>query len=255
MCMGDEAKNPVKATARTLEIVKALKQPGWAGVTELAERLDTSKSVVHNHLSTLEEHDYVVKTEEGYSLGLRFLEMGGYRRNKMMLYRMGKPEVDALAEETGELVNIAVEEHRKCVYLYRSRGSQSVHLDIHAGERAALNTTALGKSILAFMSDDRVNRIVEDEPLPAKTQHSVTDAEELYEELARTRERGYAIDDEEQLKGLRCVSAPIRQNDSVTGAISVSAPTSRLKGDRLEQTIPDKVISAANVIELNSAHS
>lgn len=253
--MGEQAKHPVKATARTLELIAALKELDCAGVTELAERLDTSKSVVHNHLSTLEEHDYVIKGERGYSLGLRFLEMGGYRRNKMTLYRMGKPEVDALAEETGELVNIAVEEHGQCVYLYRSRGAQSVHLDIHAGERAAMNTTALGKSMLAFMNDDRADRIIAEQPLPATTQHSFTDPENLREELARTRERGYAIDDEERLQGLRCVSAPIRQDGEVLGAISVSAPTSRLKGDRLEQTIPDKVVSAANVIELNSVHS
>mgnify|MGYP000403934399 CR=1 FL=1 len=253
--MGDEAKHPVKATARTLEIIKTLKRLDWAGVTELATQLDTSKSVVHNHLSTLEEHDYVIKGEKGYSLGLRFLEMGGYRRNKMTLYRMGKPEVDALAEETGELVNIAVEEHGQCVYLYRSRGSQSVHLDIHAGERAAMNTTALGKSMLAFMDDDRVDRFIADRPLPAKTPNSVTDPKELRAELAEIRDRGYAIDDEERLEGLRCVSAPIKQDGEVLGAISVSAPTSRLKGDRLERTVPDEVVSAANVIELNSAHS
>jgi DNA-binding IclR family transcriptional regulator len=253
--MGDKAKHPVKATVRTLEIIAALKQLNWAGVTELADRLDTSKSVVHNHLSTLKEHDYVVKGKDGYSLGLRFLEMGGYRRNKMTLYRIGKPEVDAMAKETGELVNIAVEEHGQCVYLYRSRGAQSVHLDIHAGERAAMNTTALGKSMLAFMNDDRVDRIIEDGPLPATTKHSFTDPKALREELAATRERGYAIDDEERLEGLRCVSAPIRQAGEVLGAISVSAPTNRLKGDRLEQTVPDKVVSAANVIELNSVRS
>lgn len=253
--MGKKAKHPVKASARTLKIIDTLKQLNWAGVTELAERLDTSKSVIHNHLSTLEEHDYVIKGENGYSLGLRFLEMGGYRRNNMTLYRVGKPEVDALAEETGELVNIAVEEHGQCVYLYRSRGAESVHLDIHAGERAAMNTTALGKSMLAFIDDDRVDQIIEDRPLPATTKHSFTDSEKLREELAETRERGYAIDDEERLEGLRCVSAPIRKNGEILGAISVSAPTSRLKGTRLEETVPDKVVSAANVIELNSVHS
>jgi DNA-binding IclR family transcriptional regulator len=253
--MGEEAKHPVKATARTLEIIEALKQIECAGVTELAEQLDTSKSVIHNHLSTLEEHDYVIKSEEGYSLGLRFLEMGGYRRNRMTLYRMGKPEVDALAEETGELANIAVEEHGQCVYLYRSRGSQSVHLDIHAGERASMNITALGKSILAFMDESRVEQIIGERPLPATTQYSITDPEKLREELKVTRERGYAIDNEERLEGLRCVSAPIRQNGNVLGAISISAPTNRLKDEQLEQTIPDKVVSAANVIELNSTRS
>jgi DNA-binding IclR family transcriptional regulator len=253
--MGKQAKHPVQATARSLELVETLKELDCAGVTELAARLDMSKSAVHNHLSTLQEHEYVVRNDQGYSLGLRFLEMGEYRRSRMKLFQMGKPEVDALAEETGELVNIAVEEHGQCVYLYRSRGSQSVHLDIRAGERVPLNTTALGKAMLAYMDEDRLDGVLPAESLPAATGNSITDPDALREQLAEVRARGYAVDDEERLEGLRCVSAPIRQDGEVLGAISVSAPTSRLKGERLERTVPDQVVSAANVIELNVAHS
>ena len=253
--MGEGAKHPVQATTRTFEIIELLKRLDRAGVTELAEELDLSKSAVHNHLSTLAEHEYVVKEDGQYALGLRFMEMGGYRRSRMKLYQMGKPEVDALAEETGELVNIAVEEHGRCVYLYRSRGSQSVQLNIYAGARAALNTTALGKSMLAYMSDDRLDGILEPDQLPATTSNSITEPARLREELAKIRDRGYAVDDEERLEGLRCVAAPIRRGGEVLGAISVSAPTSRLTGTRLKQTIPDRVESTTNVIELNTTHS
>ena len=91
--------------------------------------------------------------------------------------------------------------------------------------------------------------------LPAKMKNSITDAGELREELTVKRDGDYAINDEDGLEGLRCVSAPIRQNGNVLGAISISAPTNRLKDEQLEQTIPDKVVSAANVIELNSTRS
>lgn len=253
--MGDQAKHPVQTTARTFEIIKMLKEVDSAGVTELADRLDMGKSAVHSHLSTLEEYEYVVKSDEEYSLGLRFLQLGGYTRNGMELFKMGKPEADALAEETDELVNIAVEEHDNCVYLYRSRGSRSVNLDIYAGLRELMHATALGKAMMAYMDEERVDEILGDGQLEPATDNSIIDPDELRDRLSHVREKGYAIDDEECLTGLRCVAAPIKGDDGVIGAISVSAPTSRLKGERLTADVPDQVVSAANVIELNIAHS
>ncbi|MFC6864220.1 IclR family transcriptional regulator [Halomicroarcula sp. GCM10025817] len=253
--MGKEAKHPVQTTAKTLEIIEAIKSLGGAGVTELADEVAMGKSAVHNHLSTLEEYEYVSKADGEYSLGLRFLEIGGYTRKEMDLFGIAKPQVDELAEETGELVNVAVEEHGRCVYLYRSRGTKAVNLDIYAGLRAAMNTTALGKSMLAHMPDARVDEILAEGSFEPATANSITGPAELREEFSKIRAQGYAVDDEELMKGLRCVSAPILSDGEVVGAISISAPTSRLKGKRLEEEFPDQVISAANVIELNIAHS
>lgn len=253
--MGNKAKHPVQTTAKTLELVEAIKQLDGAGVTELAAEVGMGKSAVHNHLSTLEEYGYVSKSDGEYTLGLRFLEIGGYTRNEMELFGEAKPQVDELAEEVGELVNLAVEEHDRCVYLYRSRGAEAVNLDIYAGLRAEMTMTALGKSMLAHMPDDRVDEILAEGSFEPATENSITDPDELREEFADIRAQGYAVDDEELLKGLRCVSAPIIADGAVVGAISVSAPTSRLKGARLREEIPDRVVSAANVIELNLAHS
>lgn len=253
--MGEQAKHPVRTTSRTLEIIEALKRLNEAGVTKLADELRMTKSTVHNHLSTLEEHEYVNNTGGTYSLGLRFLELGGYTRNGMKLFEMGKPEVDALAERTGEVVNLAVEEHGKCVYLYRAKGTQSIRLDIHVGERMGLHTTALGKSMLAHMSERRIDEFLETTSLKAATDRSITDPDALREGLSTIRERGYAIDDEERVKGLRCVAVPILRDDEIIGAISVSAPTSRLKSGRLSEEILEAVNSAANVTELNVANA
>lgn len=253
--MGKKAKHPVQTTAKTLDIIEAIKDLDGAGVTELAAEVEMGKSAVHNHLSTLEEYEYVNKEDGDYSLGLRFLEIGGYTRNQMELFGKAKPQADELAEETEELVNVAVEEHGRCVYLYRSRGTKSVNLDIYAGLRAEMTMTALGKSMLAYMPDEQVDEILSRGSFEPETPNSITDPDALREEFSQIRAQGYAVDDEELLTGLRCVSAPILSREEVVGAISISAPTSRLKGDRLLEEFPDLVKSAANVIELNLVHS
>uniref|UniRef100_UPI003EBCF134 IclR family transcriptional regulator domain-containing protein n=1 Tax=Halarchaeum sp. P4 TaxID=3421639 RepID=UPI003EBCF134 len=85
---------------------------------------------------------------------------------------------------------------------------------------------------------------------------TITDEEELFAELERTRERGYAIDDEERLRGLRCVAAPILSNeDRVLGAVSIAGPTNRLQGELFEEELPERLLETVNVIELNVTYS
>ncbi|MFC6838075.1 IclR family transcriptional regulator [Halomarina ordinaria] len=247
-----DAKHPVRATEKTLTLVEELMDRGPSGVTELADALETSKSTVHNHLTTLREHGYVVKAGDEYRLGLKFLEVGGSTRKSMEFYQVAEPEVKALADETGELANLLVEEQGMGVYLMRSKGEEAVDLDTYAGLRTPLHITALGKAILAHLPEERVEEIVDRRGLAPKTPHSVGTREELNDTLADVRERGYAIDDGERLEGLRCVAAPVRgPSGVVSGAISVSAPASRIGDEDLHGSLPERVLSAANVIELN----
>lgn len=254
--MTKEAKHPVRTAEKTLRIIEALKRLDGAGVTELANEIDFGKSTVHNHLSTLEEQEYVVKEGDIYRLSLRFLELGGYVRKKMDLHRRAKPEVLRLAEETGELANIATHEYGRCVYLYRSKGDDAVDLDTHTGFPIAMHNTALGKAILAHLPEDEVHRILDQCGMEATTSETITDREILFDELEQIRERGYALDREERLTGLRCVASPIKSPDGpVWGAISVAGPTHRIQGDRFKDKIPELVLSAANVVEINMNHS
>lgn len=246
------AKHPVRATETTLTLVEELMDRGPSGVTDLADRLDLSKSTVHNHLMTLREHGYVVKTGEEYRLGLKFLEVGGSTRKSTEFYQVAEPEVKALADETGELANLLVEEQGIGVYLCREKGEEAVDLDTYAGRRTRLHVTALGKAILANLPEERVQEIVEQRGLERETPQSVGTREELDDALADVRERGYAIDDGERLEGLRCVAAPVKgPAGAVRGAISVSAPASRISDEELHGALPERVLSAANVIELN----
>lgn len=254
--MSKKANQPIKATETTFAILNALMELDGAGVTELADHLDLPKSNVHNYLSTLIQEEYVVKDGHTYSVGIRFLELGAYARDRMDIYGIAKPEVEKLADGTGELANLLVEEHGRGSYLHRARGEQAVQVEAYTGTRVYLHSTALGKCILAFLPDERVDEIVATHGLPASTAKTVTTRDALDDALRDIRERGYAIDDEERLKGLRCVAAPILSNDDrVLGAVSVSGPTNRMKGERFERVIPEKLLETVNVIELNVTYS
>ena len=254
--MTNEDAATVGATETSLRILETLKGLDGAGVTEVANRLDLPKSTVHNHVSTLLRNEYVVKEGNTYRVGLQFLEFGEYIRNRMPIYDVARPEVERLADETGELSNLLVEEHGKGVYLSRAEGNKAVRLDTYAGMRVHLHCTALGKAILAYLPEERVREILDAHGLPKRTDTTITDEEKLFDELEGIRERGYARDTEERVAGLRCVAAPIRNlNGDPLGAISVSGPTSRMKGERFEEEVPEELISTANVIELNLNYS
>ncbi|WP_367996855.1 HTH-type transcriptional regulator XacR [Haloferax volcanii] len=247
-----DAKHPVRTTEKTLALVEELMQKGPCGVTELAGDLDMGKSAVHNHLTTLQKHGYVLKDGDDYRVGLKFLEVGGHSRKSMEVYQVAEPEVKSLAADTGELANLLVEEQGMGVYLMRAKGDDAVDLDTYAGLRTHLHTTALGKAILANLPESRVDEIIERHGLEQKTPKSIGTRQELFQVLEGVRERGYAIDDGERLEGLRCLAAPIKSSSGeVLGAISVSAPASRVSDEDLHGALPERVLSAANVVELN----
>lgn len=245
------------ATAETLlEIVEFLKNSEGAGITEMATELGYAKSTVHRHVSTLESLGYLVTTDDGYRLGLRFLELGRQAQRRHRGYRLAKDKVEEIATETGERVQFIVEEHSQAVYVWRSHGERAVRTDPGVGSRIPLYATAAGKSILAQLPEPELEELIEQfefEPLTAKT---ITDPTELRDELETIRDRGYSFNREENLESLRAVGVPVLgADDEVIGALSVSGPSHRLKGDRFEEELPDLLLGAANELQLNIAYS
>lgn len=252
----ETAKNPVKSVDTTIRILNALKARDGGTLSELAEHLDLTKGTVHNHLSTLLENQFVVRNDDQFELGIRFFEFGEYIKNQKKVYKTAVPEIDNLSEKTGELASLLIEEHGQGIYLHRAEGERALTLDTKSGARVHLHQTALGKSILAHMPEDRVDEIIEHYQLPGATENTITTREELFAELEEVRERGYAFDREERAKGIRCVAAPVITNDgTLHGAVSVAGPTSRMKGEYYEEQLPELVVNAANVISINTTYS
>ncbi|CQR48652.1 MULTISPECIES: IclR family transcriptional regulator [Haloferax] len=251
----DAPSRTLSTVDTAVSVVRALEELNGARVAELVDYLDLSKSTVYNHLATLRKNNLVAKDGDSYHLSLQFLLLGEYVRNQQILYQVGKEEVEALAEKTGEYAHLSTEQHGLRISLLKVRGERAVGSQYQRSKIQRpdnLHASSTGKAILAFLPRSRVGEIVDQHGLPAKTDATITDRDALFDELDAIRERGYACNDEEEIEGLRAVGAPIRdRNGTVLGALSVSGPTSRIKGEQFRDTIPEMVTSTANIIEVN----
>lgn len=251
-----EANNPIKAVQKSIRILELLKAHNGLSLGELSDEVGLSKGATHNHLATLEESGFVVRCGDEFHPSLRFFEFGEHVKSQQEIYQIATSELDQLAEETGQLSSLLVEEHGRGIYLYRAYGDQALTLDTDVGTRVHLHNTGLGKAILAHLPDERVDRIIETHGLPKTGPNTITDQETLEEELAKIREQGYAIDREERTKGVCCIAAPIIIKDgTVQGAISLVGPISRFEGKLVDSDYIELVTSAANVIGVNLTYT
>jgi DNA-binding IclR family transcriptional regulator len=247
----DTNDRSLKTTATTLEIIELLKERDGAGVTEVADELGIAPSTAHNHLSTLSETEYVVKEDDSYHLGLKFLGLGTFVQNRKELFGKAEHYTEILAEESECRSIFTVEEHGRGVYLQTAPGKHGVWSKSTVGKRVYLHSTAGGKAILAHMSDERVRETIESIGLPRETERTIYDRDELFEELDDIRERGYAVNVEEQIDGVQAIGAPVMDPDgNVFGALSVASPSNRMRGERFD-ALTDVLLGIANELELS----
>lgn len=250
-----ESSRTLQSLETTFEVLEFLRRNDGARVAEITEALDLSKSGVYNHITTLLHNEWIVREGDVYTLSLKFLIYGQYVRNQNLLYRIAQPEIKKLAEKTGETAHLATSQHGNQINLLKELGEFAVGDEYHTRklqQTSYHHDTATGKAILAFLDRSEVERILDQHGLPSKTENTITDRQTLFENLEQIRERGYSFNDEEEVEGLRAVGAPIRtRTGEVLGSLSVSGPTSRLKGDRFREELPEEVTSTANVIEVN----
>lgn len=240
---------------RAVEIVDLLKELDGAGVAEVAEALDIAPSTAHGYLSTLERNRYLVKEDGAYHVGMRFLHLGGYASVRKPGYKFAKRKVRDLARETGERAQFIVEEHGRGTYLHTGTEDTAVQIDARIGKENYLHASAAGKAILANLPGARVDEIVDRWGLPSLTENTITDRGVLEEELARIREQGYSYNRDESVDGLRAVGSPVMADEGeVLGALSISAPSNRMRGEYFLEEIPRLLLGAANEVELNIAY-
>ncbi|MDZ5809943.1 IclR family transcriptional regulator [Halorubrum sp. AD140] len=252
--MEKQLKSVAKTTETSLQVVDALQGTDGMTIGELSEYLGLAPSTAHRHLATLKKHGYVVREGDVYALGLRFLTIGGQIQRRVTAYPMIKEKVDALADETGERAQFLVEENGERVYLYTEVGQSAVQTGAHVGKRGALHTSAAGKAILAAYERDRVEQIVDAHGLDAG-HDGIGTREELFDELERIRERGYAFNRQETTAGVHAVGAAVNAGGDVIGALSVSGPANRITDDRFTEALPERILGAVNELELHIEHS
>lgn len=267
----------IKSGRKQFEILATLINQGQAGVSELADHTGLPKSTVHIHLQTLAEVGAVTKDGSRYRPTLLVFSMGEAIRNELAVYRYGRGEIDRLAVETGELVNLALLDEGQARVIYLEHGHQPddpatevpVSTEFTAagetvdpfgekfhhslGGALAMHATAMGKAILANLSKTRVREIIDEQGLPKFTENTITSEVELFEELETIRSMGYAEDDEELAEGIRCVGAAIEPDDEPMAAVSITVPAEQLDGE-YKAALARQIINTANMIKVKRRH-
>lgn len=245
----DSDSDHLQSVVRAFDIVDALEENEGMTMSELATAFDLPRSTAHIYLKTLVETGYVVKQDEEYHLGFRFLKHGGYVRHRLRIYQAAKSEVDALARRTGEVTDFGIEENGERVLIYKSEGPDGVTQKPVTGDYAYMHMTALGKAMLATFDEERVDEIIDEHGLPKATQYTIDDRSELHADLDRVRERGYSLENQERREGIRAVGVAIEFDEDVPSAISISGPKSKLTDERIVE-LQEEMHDSANVIEI-----
>lgn len=253
---GEGNSGHIKSVGTVLSLLEEMCREEPIGVTELSETVDQSKGTVHHYLKTLEDRGYVERVGSEYTLGLRFLNLGGRARKRERIFQLSRDDVDRLAAETGEKARLIIERDWESITLYQATGDNVDSTRTHVGHIESLHSTAGGKALLAGKPDDEVEEYIESGELPARTDNTITDVDELWAEIERIRSSGVAVDDEEHYEDIRCVAAPVVvSEDRVLATLSISAPSHRMDEERFRSVIPGKLETAAGVVEVNTLYS
>lgn len=239
----------------TIQIIEGLQTLEQASADEIADHIGLSTQTALSYLERLESEEFVVTDGQKYKNSLKFLDIGDDVLHDIGILDIVEEESDNLAETTGEVALFSALEHEQNVLLYKSSGEDAIQTAHETGLREPLHCSALGKAILSSLPKEQVTAILDEHELEPFTENTITDRETLLEELETTRDRGYALDREEAKPGIHCVAAPVTNEDEgFYGAVSVTAPKSRLVGDRFHEELPELVTSTANVIEVSSIY-
>jgi IclR family acetate operon transcriptional repressor len=235
---------------RAFELLDHIAAAGPSGLTlaELAAEVPTAKSTTHRYVTTLLELGVVRRDGAGrLTLGLRLVELAGALLDGDHLRSAAEPVLHELVERTGETVHLGVPSDGHVVYIAKVESPQSVRLVSRIGARIPMHCSAMGKALLAQL-DEAALGVALERPRELRTMHTLTSADALLTELETVRTEGVAIDDEENELGVRCIGTVVHGNGAApVGAISVSAPATRMTHERCAEVAP-AVLAAAEEI-------
>lgn len=243
-------ENTVQSVKRAMIILEELAtEKEGLGVTELANRVGLHKSTVHRMLTTLLNLGYVEQSasSDKYRLGMKLLFLGGAILERMDIRHEAHDLLKELSEKVNETVHLVVPDGYRAIYIDKLDSNKTIRMHSQIGRIAPFHASAVGKAILAFSDEKYIEKVIE-RGLAKFSANTITEPKELMEHLKKIRESGFAVDDEENEKGIRCVGAPIFDyTGKVIGAISVSGPTVTITQEKIQE-IAENVVECAKKI-------
>lgn len=238
--------NGVQSVERAFAILEEMARAGGEmGITELSEKLDLPVPTIHRAIKTLVSLGYAKRNDSRrYSLGSSLLFLGDAASRGIGSW--AKPALLALANISGETVNLAVLEGDQIVYVAQSPSRHYMRMFTEAGRRVLPHACGVGKAILAQLPDGEVEQILRNTGMPRYTQSTITTWPKFRTELIKIRKNGFALDEGEQEVGVRCLSVPIA-GISPRSAMSISGPVTRVTDNFIERFTP-KILESAKLL-------
>ena len=238
--MNDESgrnSGQVRSLTRALRILQALAaRPEGASLTDVSEMTALPPSTTHRLLTTLEAERFVRPDPNSgqWRIGVAAYYVGSAFARSRDTLALIRPYLRRLMEITGETSNLFVESDGEAICIGQIESRHAMRAITGVGGRVTLHASGAGKVLLAHMEEGARAAFI-DRTLPRPTERTITDADALLAEFERIRRDGYAVDNEENAVGLRCVAAPIyNEFNEVIAAISISGPTARIPDQRLK---------------------
>jgi IclR family KDG regulon transcriptional repressor len=240
--VGTAQHKRVRTLARGLRIMDLLKDQGPSTLTEIATQLNLDMSTVHRLVNTCLDLGFVERDaySQRYHLGLEFLTYSNRVVRDLDIRRIALPYLERLHQNTKETLLLSVLHRGRVLWIetFRSQVHYQARLE-WGGAMSFAHCTAAGKAMLAFLPDEGLQAIYDTVGFPRQTENTITSLEALRQELRRTRERGYALDNGENLARLCCIGVPIfGPLDRVEGAISMSFPLGRFTEEVYSSLVP-----------------
>ncbi len=243
------SKTPsLPALVRGLAILERISK-SRRGLTfaQLTRHFDFPKSSVHTLLLTFEREGYLRRDADTgrYMTGTKLVDIASMTVDGVALREKAAPFLHALATDTAMTAHLAILDRDEVAVVAKVDRAAHHRVATWIGKRVDLHCTSLGKCLIAYLPDGEVDRLIGDRSLLRHNENTIVSPRQLKKELARTRALGYAIDDEEEEIGIRCIGAPVWNWDRhVVAAVSVTGSTSLITVERFEQ-IADEVKQAA----------
>ncbi|WP_026478416.1 IclR family transcriptional regulator [Alkaliphilus transvaalensis] len=228
----------VQSVDRTLTILEVLSDyEEGLGITELSAKIKLHKSTVHRLLSTLIHKGYVYQDPNSnkYHITIKLFELGNKRIETMDIFSVAKPYLKELRNETNEVIHLVIRDGNEIVYIDKMESDNTIRMVSRIGRRSSMYCTAVGKAIMSYLPQEEIKKIWESSDIKKYTEYTITSFEDMETELRKVRQQGYAIDEQENELGVRCIgSAVLNHTGEIAGAISISGPTIRVTKDKVE---------------------
>ncbi len=251
---GAERSGQVQSLTRALSLLDAIAEShDGLNLSDLAELTGLAPSTAHRLLTTLEAVRFVrfEPSQALWQIGIQAFVVGNAFVRTRDVAAIARPHMRRLRDECGETVNLYIEDDGEAVCMMQVESREMMRAIARPGGRVRMHVSGAGKAMLAHLDEQRLSALILRFGLKRYTAKSVDSPAKLRTELVRIRERGFAVDDEENAVGLRCVAAPILDEHGLpVAAISLSGPTARL-GDTDVARYGRRVRAAARDITLH----